>query len=290
MLGGCMRHTYMPSYADYFLKFLRAYESAGVPIQAVTVQNEVDTDEEGTMPACAWPQDYEADFVILHLGPLFERSGVATKIWIIDHNYNLWGRAMGELETPDLRKFTNAVAWHGYEGKPEWINRVQNAFPDVEMYWAEGGPDYTAPGYQREWANWGKAFTSILRNCCRSITVWNLATNEHGRPYVGTGASGVGGAMLIDSTTKKITYSGMFWALGHFSRFVKRSARRIDSQSEAEGLYHCAFQNPDGSLVIVVTNPGIERKCQLQLADKVADVNLPANSVMTLQSAPLQRG
>jgi glucosylceramidase len=96
--------------------------------------------------------------------------------------------------------------------------------------------------------------------------------------------------MLIDSTTKKITYSGMFWALGHFSRFVKRSARRIDSQSEAEGLYHCAFQNPDGSLVIVVTNPGIERKCQLQLADKVADVNLPANSVMTLQSAPLQRG
>jgi glucosylceramidase len=290
MLGGCMRHTYMPSYADYFLKFLRAYESAGVPIQAVTVQNEVDTDEEGTMPACAWPQDYEADFVIMHLGPLFERSGVETKIWIIDHNYNLWGRAMGELETPDLRKYTNAVAWHGYEGEPEWINRVQNAFPDVEMYWTEGGPDYTAPGYQREWANWGKTFTSILRNCCRSITVWNLATNEHGRPYVGTGASGVGGAMLIDSTTKKITYSGMFWALGHFSRFVKRGARRVDSQSQAEGLYHCAFQNPDGSLVIVVTNPGIERKCQLRLADKVANVNLPANSVMTLQSSPRQRG
>jgi glucosylceramidase len=89
MLGGCMRHTYMPSYADYFLKFLRGYEAAGVPVQAVTVQNEVDADQDGTMLACAWPQDYEADFVTMHLGPLFQRAGVQTKIWIIDHNYNL---------------------------------------------------------------------------------------------------------------------------------------------------------------------------------------------------------
>ena len=205
MLGGCMRHTYMPSYANYFLKFLRAYEAEGVPIHAVTVQNEVDTDQDGEMPACAWPQDYEADFVIMHLGPLFERSGITTKIWIIDHNYNLWGRAIGELETPDLRKYTNAIAWHGYVGKPEWMNRVQDAFPEAEMYWTEGGPYYKAPDYQKDWANWGKTFTGILRNCCRSITTWNLATNENGRPYVGSTPDGVGGAMIIDSQTKKIS-------------------------------------------------------------------------------------
>jgi glucosylceramidase len=259
MLGGCMRHTYMASYANYFLKFLRGYEAEGVPVQAVTVQNEVDADQDGGMPACAWPQDYEADFVTMHLGPLFERSGVKTRIWIIDHNYNLWGRAMGELETPDMLKYTNAIAWHGYAGEPEWINRVQDAFPDVEMYWTEGGPDYTAPDYLNEWANWGQTFTRILRNCCRSISVWNFATNEHGRPYVGVGGSGVGGAMIIDSQTKKISYSGMFWALGHFSRFVRRGARRIDSESTAKQLFHCAFENPDGSLVAVVTNPGLER-------------------------------
>ncbi|MGB8011885.1 MAG: glycoside hydrolase family 30 beta sandwich domain-containing protein [Terriglobales bacterium] len=290
MLGGCMRHTYMPSYANYFLKFLRGYEAEGVPIQAVTVQNEVDTDEEGGMPACAWPQDYEADFVTMHLGPLFERSGVKTKIWIIDHNYNLWGRAMGELETPDMLKYTNAVAWHGYEGEPEWITRVQDAFPDVEMYWTEGGPDYTSPNYLKEWAHWGQTFTRILQNCCRSITVWNLATNEHGRPYVGVGTSGVGGAMIIDSRTKKVSYSGMFWALGHFSRFVRRGAKRIGSESTALQLYHCAFENPDGSLVAVVTNPGLKRTCELRLGDKVASVELPANSVVTLTSTSLARG
>lgn len=287
MLGGCMRHTYMPSYANYFLNFLRAYEAEGVAVQAVTVQNEVDTDEDGSMPACAWPQDYEADFVTMHLGPLFERSGVRTKIWIIDHSYNLWGRAMGELETPDMLKFTNAIAWHGYEGQPEWINRVQDAFPGVEMYWTEGGPDYTAPGYLNEWSAWGETFTTILRNCCRSITTWNFATNEHGRPYVGAGGSGVGGAMIINSVTKKISYSGMFWALGHFSRFVQRGARRIDSQSTAKTLSHCSLENPDGSLVAVLTNPGHERTCALKLGTKVASVKLPGNSVVTLKSSRL---
>jgi glucosylceramidase len=289
MLGGCMRHTYMASYANYFLKFLRGYEAEGVPVQAVTVQNEVDADQDGGMPACAWPQDYEADFVTMHLGPLFERSGVKTRIWIIDHNYNLWGRAMGELETPDMLKYTNAVAWHGYAGEPEWINRVQDAFPDVEMYWTEGGPDYTSPGYLNEWANWGQTFTRILRNCCRSISVWNFATNEQGRPYVGVGSSGVGGAMIIDSQTKKISYSGMFWALGHFSKFVRRGARRIGSESMANELYHCAFENPDGSLVAVVTNPGRQRTCDLRVGDQAASVMLPANSVVTLRSSSLQK-
>ena len=103
MLGGSMRRAYMPSYANYFVKFLQGYESEGVPVQAVTVQNEVDTDQDGRMPACIWPQEYEADFVRRNLGPAFQSNGIKTQIWLVDHNYNLWGRAIGELETPDVQ-------------------------------------------------------------------------------------------------------------------------------------------------------------------------------------------
>ena len=95
--------------------------------------------------------------------------------------------------------------------------------------------------------------------------------------------------MIIDSQMKKISYSGMFWALAHFSRFVRRSARRIDSQSGATQLKHCAFENPDGSLVAVVANPGPEQKCELQLGDKAASVMLPGDSLVTLTSRMLQR-
>lgn len=69
-----------------------------------------------------------------NLGPLFAQHGVKTKIWLIDHNNNLWGRAIGELETPGVRKYANAIAWHGYLGEPEWMSRVHEAYPDVQMY------------------------------------------------------------------------------------------------------------------------------------------------------------
>lgn len=280
--GGCMRHTYMASYADYFLKFLRAYEESGVPIQAVTIQNEVDADQDGLMPACAWPQDYEADFLTMHLGPLFDRAGIKTKIWIIDHNYNLWGRALGELETPDVLKYTNAIAWHGYSGDPAWINRVQSAFPNVEMYFTEAGPNYQDANYETDWTRWGNTFTNILRNWCRSITIWTLASDEHGQPYCGSSPAGIGGAMLIHSQTGEISTSGMYRALGHFSRFIRRGARRIASESDAAGLSHCAFENPGGALVAILTNPGAARTCGIQLGSNDAQIDLAANSVTTV--------
>jgi glucosylceramidase len=281
MLGGSMRREYMPSYANYFVKFLQAYGAEGVPVQAITIQNEVDTDQDGRMPACIWPQEYEADFVRKHLGPAFRRNGVTTKIWLIDHNYNLWGRAMAELETPGVRDYANAIAWHGYVGKPEWIDRVHSAYPDAEMYWTEGGPDYTDPNYATDAAQWGKAFAEILRSCCRSITGWNFALDEQGRPNIGPFTCG--GLVTVHSQTKAITYSGQFWALAHYSRFIRRGARRFDSQSKAADPNHVALVNPDGRHVLVLSNPGEARTCELRMGDRVAKLALSKNSVTTLE-------
>jgi glucosylceramidase len=280
MLGGSMRRQSLPAYARYFLKFLQAYAAEGVPVQAVTPQNEVDTDQDGRMPACTWPQEYEIEFVSSHLGPLLESSGTPTKIWILDHNYNLWGRVMDELEDDALRKYCDAVAWHGYAGTPEMMSKVQEAFPGVEMYWTEGGPDYRDPGYLTDWCNWGATFSAILRNGCRSITAWNLALDELGRPNIGPFSCG--GVVTINSETKEITRSGMYWALAHYSRVIRRGAYRLDSQSRAAGLGHVWLQNPDGQQVLVVTNAGPAMEIELRLADSAARVSLKENSLTTL--------
>lgn len=280
MLGGAMQRKYMPAYANYFLKFLQAYEANGVPVQAVTVQNEVDTEQDGRMPACAWPQEYEADFVRQNLGPLFESKGIKTKIWIIDHNYNLWGRALGELETGDLHRYSNAIAWHGYVGQPEWVDRVHEKYPEVEMYWTEGGPEYTDPHYATDWTNWSKTFTGILRHWCRSITAWNFALDEHGKPNIGPFSCG--GLVTIHSASKQVTRSGQYWAFAHFSKAVQRGARRIDSQSAGTDVEHVAFENPDGGRVLVLTNAGAARNISLRAEGMAADVSLDSNSVTTL--------
>ena len=280
MLGGCMHRKYFAAYANFFVKFLQGYESEGVAVQAITVQNEVDTEQDGRMPACAWPMEYEIDFVRQFLGPAFEKEDVRTKIWIIDHNYNLWGRALAELETADLRKFTNAIAWHGYVGQPEWMMRVQDKYPDLEMYWTEGGPEYTAPDYATDWAKWGKTFNDVLRNGCRSITGWNLALDEQGKPNIGPFSCG--GVVTIHSQTREISYSGQYRAFAHYSKFVRRGAHRFDSQG-APGLSHAAFENPDGKRVLVIANGGATRNVEIRHGQAQAAIRLPANSVSTLQ-------
>jgi glucosylceramidase len=280
MLGGSMRTYYLPVYAQYYLKFLQGYAAEGVPVQALTSQNEVDTDQDGKMPACLWGQEYEIRFIRDHLGPLLESTGMPTKIWLLDHNYDLWGRVVDSLEDDGLRRYANAVAWHGYGGTPDMMTKVKSAYPEVEMHWTEGGPDYTDPGYLTDWCKWGGIFTEVLRNWCRSITGWNLALDEHGKPNIGPFPCG--GVVTINSQTKEITRSGQYWAFAHYSRLIRRGARRFDSQSSAAGLKHVALQNPDGQQVLVVTNPGQARTIELRLANMAASVSLGANSITTL--------
>ena len=280
MLGGCRTLTYLPSYAEYCRKFLKGYEAEGVPVQAVTIQNEVDTDQEGRMPACAWPQEYEMDFVSSHLGPLLEREKINTKIWIIDHNYSLWGRALDELENEQVRRYTNAIAWHGYVGNPDAVTRVHAAHPNVDQHWTEGGPDYTDPKYATNWTTWSDTFTGILRNRCRSITAWNLALDEKGRPNIGPFPCG--GVVTINSKTKDITYSGQYWALAHFSRFIRPGSIIVASESKQSEIKHVAARTPDGKIVLVLTNKGAAREVTIRLGAQTALVALPSDSVSTL--------
>ena len=280
MLGGSMRKKYYASYAQYFLKFLRAYAAEGVPIQAVTSQNEVDTDQDGRMPACLWGQEYEIEFVKNHLGPLLKDSGIPTKIWLLDHNYNLWGRAICSLDDPDVRKYANAVAWHGYAGAPTMMSKAHDAHPDAEMHWTEGGPDYTSPDYATDWAKWGHTFTEALRNWCQSLTGWNLALDEKGRPNIGPFSCG--GVVTVHSSTHEITRSGQYWAFAHFSRLIRRGARRFDSQGVLPDIDHVACENPEGQKVLMITNAAAARPVVLQMGALTAEPTLPGASLMTL--------
>jgi glucosylceramidase len=280
MLGGSMRKHYFKEYAQYYLRFLQAYAAAGVPVQALTTQNEVDTDQDGRMPACLWGQEYEIEFLRDHLGPLLESANLPTKPWILDHNYNLWGRAICSLADKKLRKYANAVAWHGYVGTPDMMSKVHDAYPEVEMHWTEGGPDYTDPGYLKDWCKWAGNFSAILNNWCQSITSWNLALDEHGRPNIGPFPCG--GVVTIDSNSRDITRSGQHWAFAHYARAIRRGARRFESQCSVAGVQHVALENRDGQRVLVLINPGASTKIEIRLTSLSASVALPTDSVTTL--------
>jgi glucosylceramidase len=280
LMGGSMRKKYLSAYAQYLVKFLQGYSGEGVKIRAVTTQNEIDTDQDGRMPAALWGQEYEIDFIKNHLGPALERASLDTKIWILDHNYNLWGRVMDELSDPALCKYVEGVAWHGYMGKPEAMSRVHEAFPSMNNYWTEGGPDYKNADYATDWAKWSHNFTGILRNWARCIVGWNLILDEKGRPNIGPFSCG--GLVTLDSQTHEVKPSGQYWAFAHYSKVVQRGAHVIGSQGTLADIDHVAFENPDGSHVLVITNQGAEQKVECVEGTRAMELTLDPGSVTTI--------
>lgn len=281
MLGGTLRRRYLGAYGNYLVKFLQAFQAEGVEINAITPQNEVDTDQDSRMPACLLPQEIEVEFVGQHLGPAIEKAGLKTKIWLIDHNYNLWGRAICELDDDNVRRYTKSVAWHGYLGQPEWVQRVLAAHPDVEMFWTEGGPAINDASYSINWPKWSSTFSRILRNRLRCIIGWNLALDEMGKPNVGPFSCG--GLVTVHSQTREIVRSGQYWAFAHYSRALQRGARVIESDGDIKNVEHIAALNPDGSYVVVLTNTGVGASTVwLRKETNAIEVPLPGDSIATL--------
>lgn len=288
MLGGAMRKTSFGPYAQYFLKFLDGYKAEGVAIDAVTVQNETDAEQEGNMPACLWAQEAEMEFVKSHLGPGLRKAGMPTKIWVLDHNYSLWGRAIDELSDPGAYEYIDGIAWHGYVGEASAMSRVHDAFPQKNAYWTEGGPDIRQPDYQTDYTKWADTFNGIVNNWARSITSWNMALDENGNPNIGKFSCG--GVVTIDNASHKVTRSGQFWAFAHYSKHIKRGARvfatdGIGYDGAGGPVSHAGFRNPDGSTVVVLANSGEQTRAQLVLGAQMLEVDLPADSVYTLHWA-----
>jgi glucosylceramidase len=136
-----------------------------------------------------------------------------------------------------------------------------------------------------------------------------MALDEYGYPYIGVreGPGGMAapaadqrrtprpgaGVVSVENATHKVTRGARFWALAHYSKHVKRGARVFGSdgvdatgsasRGSGSAVTHVAFRNPDGSFVVVLTNRGPERRAQLLMGSSALDVNLPADSVHTLQ-------
>ena len=286
MLGGAMRVQSFDPYARYFVKFLEAYKAEGVNVSAVTVQNETDAEQGGRMAACLWAQEQEMEFAARFLAPAIKKAGLDAKIWLLDHNYSLWGRAIDELSDKSVYDAVDGIAWHGYVGEPSAMTRVHEAFPEKNAYWTEGGPDVNQPDYGTDFARWGAEFNGILNNWARSITAWNVALDEKGKPDIGPFSCG--GTITIDNATHKVTYSGQYWAFAHYSKHIKRGARVFATNALGDlkigsPVSHTAVRNPDGSFVVVIANRGPEKRVQLLLNGKALDLDLPADSVQTLE-------
>ncbi len=283
MEGGTLNTTAYGPYADYFVKFIQAYQAQGIPVYAVTVQNEPLYQPVG-YPGMSMPADQEATFIKNYLAPAFAANHITTKILGYDHNWDQPGYPTTLLSDPATNAALAGTAWHCYAGATEVQTQVHDAYPTKDTYETE------CAGGQWEANNGLPGTTNLLisatRNWSKSVVRWGMALDPNGEPNLGTGAacSQCRGVVTIDQQTGNVTYNGDYYGLGQASKFLTPGAYRIDSNAGSNGVTDVAFKNADGSKVLVVYNAAAtQQRFTVQWGGQWFSYALPAGAVATFR-------
>jgi glucosylceramidase len=253
LIDGHLLPSAYPAFAKYFVKFVQAYEAAGVPIYAVTMQNEpmyIPKD----YPGMGMSASEQTTFLRDNLGPAFRDAHLKTKIMVFDHNWDLIDFPITLLTDPKAAVFAAGTATHCYGGTAAAQNELHTRFPEKGIWLTEcSGGDWQTGRILEEQA---RLIVSSTRHWAKSVVLWNLALDQDHGPYKG-GCKNCRALVTVTDTSSPSTtaMTADYVALAHVSKFVAPGAYRIDSNTFDQGsLEDVAFRNPDGSVVLFVLN------------------------------------
>ncbi|WP_407527687.1 glycoside hydrolase family 30 protein [Lacibacter sp. MH-610] len=259
--GGKLKPEFYNSWALYYTKFIKEYEKEGIPVWGISIQNEPMATQ--IWESCLYTADEEKDFLKNHLGPTMEKEGLKEKKIILwDHNRDLiYQRATTYLNDPEVAKYAWGIGFHWYE---DWsggdqmfdnVRRVHEAFPDKPLLFTEGcnGPyKYDQMKLWKWGERYGRSMINDFNNGMTGFTDWNILLDETGGPnHVKNFCFA---PVHADTRTGELIYTNAYYYIGHFSKFIQPGAKRISAAASRSQLLTTAFQNPDGSIAVVVMN------------------------------------
>jgi glucosylceramidase len=254
---GWLQSQYYPAYAQYFVKYIQAYQSNGVHIDYVSAQNEpgccgTDSTDYASMNWNGSGLDY---FDVNNLLPAFHSAGLTTKLLLLDYN---WGNYsdLGSVPMGDatLRNdsLLGGIGWHGYGGDVSEQTTIHNQYPNVDAFDTEhSGGTWIANQQKEDMEN----IIDYTRNWGRTVTKWSLAVDQNMGPHAG-GCGTCTGLITVhngDSQSGTVDYTVEYYDMGQLTKFVKPGAYRIDSTANST-VPNVAWLNPDGSKALVAYN------------------------------------
>ncbi|PYO08342.1 MAG: glycosyl hydrolase [Gemmatimonadetes bacterium] len=288
--GGKLKPEFYQSWANYYTKFIKAYEREGIPIWGITIQNEPMATQ--TWESCIYSAEDERDFLKDYLGPTMKREGLGDKKIIAwDHNRDLiYQRVSTILKDPKAAQYVWGIGYHWYEpwsGGDQMFDNVKlvhETFPNKNLLFTEGTVDSFKAQDITAWRlgeAYGRSMINDFNSGAVGWTDWNVLLDETGGPnHVGNFCFA---PVHANTKTGELIYTNSYYYIGHFSKFVRPGAKRIASSPSRSALLSTAFINPDGKVSVVVMNKTDQKiSYYLWLDGNAAEVSTLPHSIQTL--------
>ncbi|MDF2532300.1 MAG: carbohydrate-binding protein, partial [Clostridia bacterium] len=279
--GGKLSDAHIDDLAKYYVRYLEEYAKLGIPIYAVTLQNEPML--EINYPSCAVSPEQERLLSLsikkqIAASTILKGKNINPLIWAFDHNFD----GASNYVTPILSKENgvDGIAYHPYSGDPSAMTQMHNLFPNV-------------PAYLTERSVWGTKgadeIARYFRNYARSYDAWVVMLDSNIAPHQWLGTPDPSMFVRDANVADRYWATPEYYITGQFSKFVKPGAVRIDSNyGSTSTVTNVAFKNPDGSIVAVVINQTNSYQ-SFKMINNGTQVlaTLPAQTVATYQWTPL---
>jgi glucosylceramidase len=295
MLGGTllMTSTNETAFANYFVKYLQAYKSAGVNIDYISLQNEP-LNVTTSYPSMGMSDTTQLALLQGYVLPALTNANITTKVFVYDHNWDTPSypqTVLGGLNGTQLTQIAG-TAWHGYGGAPGAQQLLQNQYASLGNWETEhSGGTWQSDQFTTDMLE----ITQVLRNSAKSFVKWSLALNEKLGPNLTQNAS-LGGCntctpiITVNSTTGAVTKDIEYYTLGHYSKYVLPGAVRIYS-SNTPAIASVAFVNPDGSVALIAYNSTTTSQTfQVQWSTESFSYTLPATAAATFTWSGTEKG
>ncbi|PNS07361.1 glycoside hydrolase family 30 protein [Solilutibacter silvestris] len=282
LIKGTLRPEYVDAFATYLARFAHDMDSAGVPLFALTIQNEPSF-EPGDYPGMRLSAKQRVA-AIAALGP---RLPASVQILEWDHNWDKPDEPLAVLSEPAAARYVRGIAWHCYGGNVDAQSQVHDRHPQLDAYLTEcSGGDWEPVRSNGISGQTTSLVIAPLRNWARGVLFWNLALDDHDGPHLG-GCGNCRGIIAVHPDGR-FTPTDDAWALAHASRFIRAGAVRVASSGDA--IDQVAVANPDGSRVVVAANTRrIPRTIILCDGNSCLRWKMPARSVATVQWPGMRR-
>ena len=281
--GGSLKQEYRDMWADYICRYIEEFQKRGYEVERISIQNEPKAVQ--TWDSCIFTAEQEKEFLRNHLSPAMTRHGLGgIEVFIWDHNKERIYERVRDTVDSTTKNLVAGAAFLWYSGDHfEALDMVRQRYPDLKLITSESCIEYSKLEAGDAFGNAAKLAHEVLGDLNHGMNAfydWNLLLDETGGPnHVGNLCHA---PFLYDRTAKELRPQLLQRYYYHFSHYIVPGAKRIALSKYTHTLEATAFQNPDGSIVVVLFNAGSEPcAVNLRLNGQVAVLDAAPQTIMT---------